>query len=122
MPMHPSANQKQRSFSFFSWFLSMTLIASRRYTVISATCGDVHPRGINAYQPSGPHPYFSSSSFSFVCRSPPPPLSLASGVTQPCDPAHTALPNRPWSQQTSAQHFIIPFTNICIHSKCTWNK
>jgi len=71
-PMHPSANQKQSSFSL--WFLSMTLIASRSYTVISATCGDVHPRGINAYQPSGPHPYFSSSSFSFVCRS----LSLSS--------------------------------------------
>lgn len=47
----------------------MTLIASRSYTVISSTCWDVHPRGINAYQPSGPHPYFSSSSFSFVCLS-----------------------------------------------------
>lgn len=75
MPVHPSANQKQSSL-FSSWFLSMTLIASRSYTVISAACGDVHPRGINAYQPSGSHPHFTSFSFSFVCLSL--PFSLSS--------------------------------------------
>lgn len=94
MPMNFPTNQKQSYLSLFSsWFHSMTLIASRSYTVISAACGDVHPRGINAYQPSGSHPHFS---FSLV-RLPLPSCFLASGVTQPCDPAHIAFPNRPWS-------------------------